>query len=354
MSETIHPTDPRLNRPAEARDAVVLACDAGHLPYAWVVARQIDRLEPERRFDIVIASPDVERVPDALRDGPVRWVWLDVSAIPRITHPTRRITLGTFYRHLLPELLQGDYRALLYLDTDVWLRRPGVQGLFDRIAGDWPLAASLVFLHEPSLRTRASAANRRKSAGLIADLGDERGRFFQSGVMVMQTGPHVAMGIGQRTLAFAEERYDLLKKHRLGDQAAMNGAAAAVTRTLDPRWNWHLERWRRGGMVGRFDPYILHFAGAQKPWMISDEPAIAALNQLWFDELRRWDPGFVPKPVAGTAPWRAANPRFGVGALDRLDVALRGARLRWKYARSPLNTAAVAAMQALIDGAEVR
>ena len=59
------------------------------------------------------------------------------AAIPPIRHPNPRITLGTFYRHLLPGLLRDEYRALLYMDTDTWLRRPGIQGLFDRIAGDY-------------------------------------------------------------------------------------------------------------------------------------------------------------------------------------------------------------------------
>lgn len=181
-----------------------------------MAALQIARMEPERRFDIVIASPDLGAVPPYLWDGPIRWVLLDVSAIPQIHLPNARITLGTFYRHLLPELLQDDYARLLYMDTDTWLRRPGIQGLFDRIAGDWPLAASLTFLHQPELRTRASAKNQERSREVIRDLGGTRGRFFQSGVMVMQTGPHVAARIGPRTLEFAANRYDLLQKHKVG------------------------------------------------------------------------------------------------------------------------------------------
>ena len=84
------------SQPARSSDAAIFACDAGHLPYAWVAAMQIARLEPDRQFDIVIASPDTGVVPPHLWDGPVRWVQLDISAIPQIRHPNARITLGTF------------------------------------------------------------------------------------------------------------------------------------------------------------------------------------------------------------------------------------------------------------------
>lgn len=340
--------------PARHTDAAIFACDGGHLAYAWVAAMQIARLEPERRFDIVIASPDTHLVPAHLRDGPVRWVTLDTAAIPAIRHPNPRITLGTFYRHLLPELLQGDYARLLYMDTDTWLRRPGVQGLFDRIEGDWPLAAALVFLHQPELRTRASRANQARSRQVIADLGGTRGRFFQSGVMVMQTAPHVAERIGARVLAFAEERIDLLNRHRLGDQAAMNGAASDVTVTLDPRWNWHLGRWRQGGLIERFDPWIIHYAGAEKPWLISDDPTVSAVSPAWFRDLALWDPAFRPRPAEGSLAWRAAHPRFGVPLLDALHRRVRGARLAWKHGRPPrIPAEGLAAMARLIAEAEV-
>lgn len=347
---------PDASSPARHRDAVIFACDAAHLPYAWVAARQIARLETGRRFDIVIASPDTAQVPPDLMDGPVRWVRLDTAAIPPIRHPNPRITLGTFYRHLLPGLLGDEYGRLLYMDTDTWLRRPGLQGLFDRAAahapdGDWAVAAALVFLHVPALATRASARNRALSRDMVADLGGSKGRLFQSGVMLMRTAQHVAAGIERRVLDFASQRQDLLDKHGLGDQAAMNGAIADEVVTLDPRWNWHLGRWRRGGMISRFDPYILHFAGPEKPWLLTDDPDITDVNPVWFSELRRWNPDFRPQALRGTLPWRRSHPRFGIGPLDAAHRALRSARLAVKYATP--RRAGVAAMAQLIDEAEI-
>lgn len=341
--------------PARHGDAAIFACDAGHLPYAWVAATQIARLEPERGFDIVIASPDCDRVPAHLVDGPIRWVTLDISTIPQICHPNARITLGTFYRHLLPALLRDDYARLLYMDTDTWLCRPGIQGLFDRINGDWPLAASLTFLHQPQLRTRASRANQKRSQQVIKDLGGAGGRFFQSGVMIMQTGPHTDAGIGPKTLEFAKNRFDLLKKHKLGDQAAMNGAASDLTVTVDPRWNWHLARWRQGDLIAEFDPFILHFAGAEKPWLLSDDPTATAVNAAWFADLARWDANFVPKAAKGSLAWRRAHPRYGIPVLDAVQRRFRAARLAWRYSRPPrMGKEGALAMRQLINEAEVR
>ena len=223
------------------------------------------------------------------------------------------------------------------------------------MTGRWPLAASLTFLHQPELRTRASAKNQERSREVIRDLGGTRGRFFQSGVMVMQTGPHVAARIGPKTLEFAANRYDLLQKHKLGDQAAMNGAASDQTVTLDSRWNWHLARWRQGQLIEQFDPFILHFAGAEKPWLISDDPTVTAVNAAWFADLARWHPEFTPQPAPGSLAWRARNPRFGLPPLDMIQRQMRAWRLAWKHSRPPrMGAAGAAAMRLLIETAEIR
>ncbi|MFD1880401.1 glycosyltransferase family 8 protein [Paracoccus pacificus] len=340
--------------PARHEDAAIFACDAAHLPFAWVAARQIDRSEPERRFDIVIASPDIARIPRHLDDGRIRFVRLDVSAIPAITHPNPRISLGTFYRHLLPPLFRNDYRALLYMDTDTWLRRPGIGGLFARIAGDWPLAAVLAFLHVPGLRTRQSGRSRRDTRRVLADLGSSDGRYFQSGVLLIQTGPHLAEDITARVLGFASEREDLLHRHKLGDQAALNGAVADRIRTLDPRWNWHSTRWRRADLLDRFDPWILHFAGGEKPWLITDDPEVTRVNAAWFADLALYDPGFRPRAMRGSLAWRRANPPGGPGLLGALRLGLRRRWLALRHARPPrMGPRGMAEMQRLIDSAEV-
>ncbi len=340
----------RSSRPASQPDAVVFACDRGHLAIALCVALRIDRLEPDRRFDIVICTPDWDAIPQAWHDTPVRFAEIDVSRVPAFDHPKPWISVGTFYRHVLPELLQDDYRALLYLDTDTYLRRPGVQGLFDRIDREFPIAAVLDRLHLKPERK----LNRRKRRGLFDDFGGTSRRFFQAGVLLMQPRLHVAEGLGRRILAFAEDSADVLLRHRFGDQGALNAVASDVIVPLSPLWNWTGRPWLRPAVVDRFDPYVLHFTGPNKPWHLQDDPFVAELNPDYFDCLGRHDPGFAPRPARGSLMWRRDNPRHAQPWVELLAVAYRRRRSTWRFDHDERTTMAhLEPMERLIAAAEV-
>lgn len=340
----------RATTPARHPDAVALACDTGQLAIALCVALRIDRLEPGRRFDLVIATPDWEAIRPAWRDLPVRFVEIDAACVPAFRHPKPWISVGTFYRHLLPELLRRDYARLLYLDTDVYLRRPGIGGLLDRATGDWPIAAALDRIHlKPGRKLRRPA-----TAALLDDFGGARRRFFQAGVLLLQTGPHAAQGLGPRILRFADEGAAVLHRHRFGDQGALNAVAADAIEPLSPLWNWTGRPWLRPRVLARFDPHLLHFTGPGKPWTLQDDPFIATLNEEYFDCLARLDPGFRPRPARLSLPWRAANPQHRIAVVERLGLALR----RFRHARRlPREEAAslrnAAAMERMIAEARV-
>ncbi|AXC49929.1 hypothetical protein DRW48_09695 [Paracoccus suum] len=309
-------------RPARHQDAVVFTCDAGHLPYAWAAADRITRMEPGRRFDVVLASPDIDRVPLHLRDGEVRLLPL-VPVMPQIGITNPRITIASYFRYLLPGLLRNDYRAMLYCDTDTSLRRPAVQQLFDSIAAPFPLAAVPDFAHREALKPHRSAKGRANSARLRAALGGPDGIYWQSGVLLFQTAPYEAEGITERMMAFAQANQQVMARDRQGDQGALNGSAAHLIALLSPRWNWHNYRWLRPELVRRFDPLLLHFSGGAKPWLLTDDPLAAEVTGDWHAALRRWDPAFVPRPQRGSLAHAAAHPPTGIRPVDKLLVGLR-------------------------------
>lgn len=313
------------------RDAVVFACDAGHLAYAWVAAQRVAQMEPERRFDVIVASPDIAEVPAELLqpedNGGVRFVFLDPSPLPEIRAPSARISGGAFFRFLLPAALGHEYRALLYMDTDTWLRRPGVQALFDAITTPFAIAAVPDFVPHPALGAYRSLAGRLRAKAQIADQGGPGGEYWQSGVLLMQTAPFEVEGLAARIFARAAADQGNHKRARLGDQSAMNRVAAGEIALLDPRWNWHNYRWLRTDLVARFDPFVLHFSGAAKPWRVSDDLLAEAVRPEWEAAMRRWTPD-----------WRATR-------LKRKRPGLLG-RLRQK--RHRIGTEAENAMAALI------
>jgi hypothetical protein len=340
----------RASRPARCPDAVVFACDRGHHAIATAMALRMAELEPERRFDIAVCTPDWESVPRSWHDLPVRFVEIDVASVPAFRHPKAWISVGTFYRHVLPGLFEGTYRAILYLDTDTYLRRPGVQGLFDRIDRPFPIAAVLDRQHlKPPRKLR-----RRRVRAMFDDFGGRQRRFFQAGVLLMQPEQHVAAALGPRILRFAEERPDVLLRHRFGDQGALNAVASDVIVPLSPLWNWTGRPWIRPRVVERFDPYILHFTGPGKPWTLQDDPFIATLNAEYETRLRRLDPGFELAPARDSLLWRESNPRHGFPLFERIALSRRRRRRAWRFGHDEARTMRnLAPMERLIAEAEV-
>lgn len=354
VSEAAAPSiTPITPQPARHPDAAVFTCDAGHLPYAFAAADRIVRMQPDRRFDVVIASPDIDRVPVHLRDGEIRLVRLD-PVMPKIAITNPRITIASYFRYLLPGLFRTDYRALLYMDTDTSLRRPELQALFDAIASDFPLAAVPDFAHREALRPHRSTKARANSARLRAALGGPEGQYWNSGVLLFQTEPYLAAGITERMMAFAQANEEIMARDKQGDQGALNGSSARMIHLLDPRWNWHNYRWLRPELVRRFDPFLLHFSGGAKPWLLTDDPLASAVAGDWQASLRRWDPDFAPRAQRGSSAWRRQNPALGWGPADAALIALRrvgqaaGRALPAKTGREGR-----AEMERLIDTAEI-
>ncbi|SHJ04517.1 glycosyltransferase family 8 protein [Wenxinia saemankumensis] len=338
--------------PARQPDCAILTCDSGHLPQAVVVARRIAAVEPEGRFDIVIATPDTDSIPRAALDGRIRFTGLDVSAIPQIRHPISRIGLGTFYRHLLPRAFVGEYRAMFYLDTDTWLRRPGLQGLFDRMPDDLAIAAAPDFEYQPTLEEAAQVVDPSSRARQAA-LSGPNGEVWQSGALLIGVQPYLDSEADRRVLSWAGANEAVLHAHRIGEQGVLNKVCGGEIRMLDPRWNWQKRRFLREEMVARFDPWLLHFCGRDKPWLIGDDPYVATFNAAWWEGLRALDPGFAPHARPGSLAALTRTPRFGLPPLDALHRWRKSRREARREEAARPGPAAAVAMQALIDRAEV-
>ncbi len=340
----------RVSRPAAHPDAVALACDANHLAIAATVALHIAETEPGRKFDLCICTPDWESILPEWFDLPIRWVQIDVAAVPVFQHPKAWISIGTFYRHLLPAILQGDYARLLYLDTDVHLRRPGIQGLFDRTTEAFAIAAAPDFVAVKAPRK----ARRRRSRELVENLGGAEGQYWQAGVLLMQTAPHVAARLGPRILAFATESAEVLHRHRLGDQAALNAVAANEIVPLSPLWNWHSSNWLRPEIVAHYDPYILHFTGPNKPWVTQDDPFVAELAPRYEATLQGLVPDWWRRPREGSLAWYRDHPRYGFAPADAVHRALRRRRIARKFGiETAATTSRYGAMDRLIASTRI-
>ncbi|MCA8879161.1 MAG: hypothetical protein KDA73_04205 [Rhodobacteraceae bacterium] len=311
-------------------DAVVFACDDGHLPFALFAADRILRTEPDGRFDVMICMPDISNVPQRHLAGPVRFCQVDFAALPEVPMVKAWISNATYFRWVLPAAFDGQYRSLFYLDTDTYLARAGIQRLFDSVDRPVPLAAVQDFQRYVFLDEK----RKQKVEAKLRDLGGKNGEYYNAGVLLMQPEHFLAMDGTKRFFAAAVENVKYLPIHRDQDQGAMNLAFADDVIPLNPLYNWASRAWLNPPLVEEFKPYILHFAGRGKPWNKQDDPYIATFAPEYLKFLTREVPGYAPKTALDTADWRLENPKYGIRILDEIRTALYRRRFRRKLERA--------------------
>ncbi len=317
-------------RPRASDNAVILACDDGHLPFALFALDRIHRTEPDGPFDLVLAMPDISNVPAKHRDGPVRFVQLDFSALPEVPMVKAWISIATYFRWVLPSAFEGEYGSLFYLDTDTYLARPGIGRLFNSL--DRPVALSAVMDFQRYVHL--DGKRKRKVEAKLRDLGGRDGEYYNAGVLLYQPGPFLAMDGLARFCAAAQENVKFLPIHRDQDQGAMNLAFADDIVPLNPLYNWCSRAWLNPPLVKEFEPYVLHFAGRGKPWNLQDDPFVESFAEEYLGFLTAEFPDWSPKVALDTAQWRYDNPRHKIPLFEHIRVALYRRRFRKKLDRA--------------------
>lgn len=256
----------------------------------WIVSEAVDRS----------AAATVERVAGAF--GATVTFLHTGGANVRLQHvPVRgHISIAAYYRLFLPEVLPPEVGKVVYLDSDVLVRRP-IEDLAATELNGAPLAAVM--------KPRAAEF---KDVGLAAEKD-----YFNSGVLVIDTARWRDEGIRATALEYAYRHPDGRHGH---DQPALNHALRGRWKRLALRWNQQFkffvhtagylrltrERLRRV----RSDPFIIHYTTGSKPWhFANDHPWRSA----YYDVLDRtpfagWRPS--PQPGGGRHWLAAMTPHY--------------------------------------------
>ncbi|MDW4498013.1 glycosyltransferase [Sulfitobacter sp. D35] len=314
------------------RAAVVFACDTGHLPLAMFCADRIRRTEPDGQFDVVICMPDIGGVDPTHLDGPARLCEIDVSILPDVPQAKEWITAATYFKWLLPETLGDDYDLLFYLDTDTYLARPGIGRLFSSVDQPFALAASQEFWN---LDEGEMDAKRRAK---VDDLGGASRRYFNAGVFLCQPEGFLGIDGPARLRKAMVDNIPYLPVHKDQDQGAMNLAFSDQILTLNPLFNWRTQNWMNTPAVERYQPYILHFTGPNKPWSLQDNTFVAGFAREYTDYLGRTFPDFAIRPAAGSLAWRREHPKHRSKLMQALNMRFYKRRYDQKHRRIALET----------------
>jgi lipopolysaccharide biosynthesis glycosyltransferase len=242
------------SKPAEFRKAVIVACDEKFVPYAMFLLDQILRLEQNREFDVCLVSHDDFRNLPQVATGQIRFIHLlDFDTVGNLPG-SDVLPEAAFIRLFLPAILSEDYDRILYLDSDIFLNRPGLAQLFATDLENHPLAA---------VRDIQQVFSQRHRLPDFALLGLQDVAYFNSGVLLIDCKRFIETKLEQRCMEFMRERPDVVAFFH--DQSALNGVLRGEWKELHPKWNW-MYSIKTTNFVEMESPHIIHFIGPQKPW----------------------------------------------------------------------------------------
>ncbi len=246
-------------------------------------------------------SPDLAALAGAMNDARFELVPIACTNVHGNFPIRDHITAGTYLRFLLPDLLP-DVDKIIYLDVDIVVHRDlealydtPLDGLAMAAMPDWPmLVGSLTW---PTFFIPYDKARMRFAAYTKAVLGldcDGTTNYFNCGVMVFDLAIWRAQDVAGRTVRYLTDHPGLYYM----DQDALNVVMNGRYVRLDARYNSFANcsfpayinalvrftaagrRWEALRAVWRRDPWIVHYAGANKPW--NPQEAKTPRDTLWW------------------------------------------------------------------------
>ncbi|MBD0381584.1 glycosyltransferase family 8 protein [Paenibacillus sedimenti] len=151
------------------------------------------------------------------------------------------ISKETYYRILIPNLLDREINKALYLDCDMIIK--------DDITKLW----DTTLVHKFVAAVKIPGSIRARELGLPGNAD-----YFNAGVLLLNLKKWRENNIVFRLLRFCRNNPDKLK---FMDQDALNAILHDKWRKLEPTWNYQVHRYR-----GLRNPAIIHFTTNRKPW----------------------------------------------------------------------------------------
>ena len=205
-------------------------------------------------------------IPDELvRDFEESHEYLRTVKAAKITSKLDYISIASYYRLIISEILPEEYEKLIYLDSDLVVKGDIGQLWQTDLAENYVLAAQDTWIKYVST-----------SQGLLnyQELGIPVGsKYFNAGVLVINLKKWRTDRISSKAISYLKQNKDYVRYH---DQDVLNALFANRWGELDPRWNLSATNCAGYSQESPFsedvyntiisDPYILHYTTEKKPW----------------------------------------------------------------------------------------
>ncbi|MCC5637486.1 glycosyltransferase family 8 protein [Nostoc sp. CHAB 5844] len=259
---------------ASNQQPVVLVCAADNnyaMPLAVTVRSALANFKSDRQLAVFILDGGISKtnkrkIAQSLdsKQVDISWIRLDDALFANLTL-NRHLTISSYYRLLLPEILPPEFTKAIYLDSDMVVT-DNLNELWNIDIGDYYVLAVRddVLLN---ISMCQSLQNYRE-LGISPD-----SKYFNSGLLVINIAKWRTENIGNKTLEFIKNN----QKYRPNDQDGLNAILADKWGELHPKWNQmprvYDESFRKDSPFSENvyqellnHPCIIHFTNTPKPW----------------------------------------------------------------------------------------
>lgn len=258
---------------------IVLATDDCFAQHCAVTMRSILNHNEDVEFYILtegLSEENVNKLHNVAGSCSLNVCKVDSEALKGFPMPdvkTEKISIATYYRLFITQLLPASVSRVLYLDCDIVVRG-SLRELWDTDLTDKALAA----VHYPDCPTMTKNCKR---LGIATQLPNDpaakqiTSNYFNAGVLLMNLDYWRSHELPQRFFEFiAEGKYPLRQR----DQDVLNAVTCDETASLP--WKYNMmgneletikeivtgEQLEYVKSLGKVDPVIVHFSFRLKPW----------------------------------------------------------------------------------------
>lgn len=264
---------------------IVLSANDKFSPYLDVMIQSIvANARKERNYDIIVLYNDISEknqtliklASQGLENISVRFVRVCEYFDAERLFVNQHLSVETYYRLIIPEIMPG-YHKILYLDCDMVVDHD-VAELYDVDLGGNVIGAA----KDIDVAGQVNLRNGWEKYAVEVLKLDKPYDYFQAGVLIINLD-------ALRKTAKSEEmiRLALSNSWHCHDQDVLNMICKNKVHYIPQQWNV-LMSWEETGrsrmqimkmaprnlygeyMDARKNPYMIHFAGYQKPWNVVD------------------------------------------------------------------------------------
>jgi lipopolysaccharide biosynthesis glycosyltransferase len=195
----------------------------------------------------------------------VSWVQPNPGLIENLK-VERHLTIVTYYRLLIPQVIPQHFKKAIYLDSDMVIKGDLEQLWNIDIGDNYVLAVQ----DDNQRYIRMSGGLRNyQELGINPDY-----KYFNAGLLVINLEKWRTDHIPLKVIEYLERNKDYVRDH---DQDGLNGVLVGQWGELDPRWNqmpriYAYSSWQDSPYDEALysellhNPHIIHFTTPPKPW----------------------------------------------------------------------------------------